>query len=60
MIADFVKQIDFGEKLTKINNEVTSNDMRHVGAEEKLNDHITLYKKVINDLPGELKCQQKD
>ena len=55
MIADFVKQIDFGEKLTKINNKVTSNDMRHVGAEKKLNDHITLYKKVINDLPGELK-----
>ena len=44
----FYKKID--EKLTKLNNRVTSNKAKHIDAENKLNDHIKFYTKVINDL----------
>lgn len=43
------------KKKKKINNSVTSNKARHKETEKKLNDHITSYIKLINDLSGELK-----
>ena len=49
-IDDLIKKINFDEKLRQINNEATSNKAKHVEAEKKLNDHITSYTKLINDL----------
>ena len=43
---------DFDEKLRKMNNKVTSNKIRDIEAEEKLNDRITSFAKRINDLIG--------
>ena len=40
-IADFLKTIDFVEKLIKSNKKVTSNKTKQVETENKLNDHIT-------------------
>lgn len=57
-IAEFIKMTKFDEKKknnNKINNSVTSNKARHKETEKKLNDHITSYIKLINDLSGELK-----
>ena len=58
-IAEFIKMKKFDEKKknnnNKINNSVTSNKARHKETEKKLNDHITSYIKLINDLSGELK-----
>ena len=54
-IAEFIKMTKFDEKQIKINNSVTSNKARHKETEKKLNDHITSYIKLINDLSGELK-----
>ena len=53
-IAEFIKMTKFDEKQIKINS-VTSNKARHKETEKKLNDHITSYIKLINDLSGELK-----
>ena len=47
-IADFVKNIDFDKKLKNINKRVTSN-------EKTVNDHITSYTNLINDLSREVK-----
>ena len=55
-IAEFIKMTKLDEKQKKkINNSVTSNKARHKETEKKLNDHITSYIKLINDLSGELK-----
>ena len=54
-IAEFIKMTKFDEKQIKINNSVTSNKARHKETEKKLNDHITSYIKLINDLSGERK-----
>ena len=54
-IAEFIKMTKFDEKKKKINNSVTSNKARHKETEKKLNDDITSYIKLINDLSGELK-----
>ena len=40
-IADFLKTIDFVEKLIKNNEKVTSNKTKQVETENKLNNHIT-------------------
>ena len=40
-IADFLKAIDFVEKLIKNNEKVTSNKTKQVETENKLNNHIT-------------------
>ena len=39
--ADFLKTIDFVEKLIKNNEKVTSNKTKQVETENKLNNHIT-------------------
>ena len=49
-IADFVKKDRFWWKTKKVNDKVTSNKTKHVETEKKVNDHITLYAKLINDL----------
>ena len=54
-MADFVKRTDFDEKLSKINNRVTSNKTRHIESEKKLNDHKTYHTKVTSDPLGEVK-----
>ena len=41
---------DFDEKLRNINNRVTSNRTKQIGADNKLADCITSYAKLINDL----------
>ena len=45
---------NFNEKQIKNNKKVTSNSKRHVEAEKKLNELITSYAKLINDLKGEV------
>ena len=37
-IADFVKETDFDNKIKNINKKVTSNNTKHVGAENKFTD----------------------
>ena len=54
-IADFLKKTDFVERLIKINKKVTSNKTKHVETENKVNDHITSYTKLMNGLSGEVK-----
>ena len=54
-ICHFVKETYFDEKLRKINNKVTSSKTKHVDSKKDLNDHITSYIKLINDLSGKFK-----
>ena len=49
-ITDLVKKTGSDGKLRRIIIKVTSNKTRHVEAGKKLNDHITFYKKLLNDL----------
>ena len=52
-------ELNFNEKLIKINKNVTSNKTKHVETEKKLNDNILSYTKLINDLSGEVKLTSK-
>ena len=54
-IADFVKDTNFGERLRKISDNVTSNKARFVETENKLTDPINSYTKLINDPSREVK-----
>ena len=54
-IALFLKKIYFDEKLRNNNDKVTSNKIKHVQAEKRLNDEITSDTKLMNDLLGKLK-----
>ena len=53
-VADFIKKTGFDEKLIYINRKFTWNKKRHVEVEKKANYHITLCKKLINDLKKEV------
>ena len=55
LIADFVKEAGFDEKLMKANKRALSHETSHAETEEKLNDYITSYTKLLNDLLGEVK-----
>ena len=35
-IADFIKQVDFDDKLKTLNKKVTSNKIKHVKAEKRM------------------------
>ena len=54
-IALFLKKIYFDEKLRNNNDKVTSNKIKHVQAEKRLNDEITSDTKLMNDLLGKSK-----
>ena len=54
-IDDFVKKIDFDEKLRKINNKVTLNKTKHVEAEKKLNNSITFHTNLKNEPSREVR-----
>ena len=54
-IADFVQQTDFDKKLISINKKIILNKTRHIEAEKKLNEQLTSYAKLINDLTQEIK-----
>ena len=54
-ICHFVKETYFDEKLRKINNKVNSSKTKHVDSKKDLNDHITSYIKLINNLSGKFK-----
>ena len=49
-IKDFQNQTDFDEELINVYTTVTLNNARYVQAEKKLNEDITYYKKLINNL----------
>lgn len=41
---------DFNEKIRNINNKGTWNITKQVKVEKKVNDHVTYYKKLINEV----------
>lgn len=50
-----MKKADFDKKLRNFNNNVTSNKSRHIEVKKKLNDYLTSYAEVINDISKEVK-----
>lgn len=50
-----MKKADFDKKLRNFNNNVTSNKSKHIEVKKKLNDYLTSYAEVINDISKEVK-----